>query len=398
MDLSVIIVSYNVKFYLQQCLDSVRKALLGIDSEIIVVDNHSRDGSVSFLKKIYPDVRFIESNHNLGFAAANNIAIRNSSSDYVLLLNPDTIVGEDTIRTVWDFAKSKSDFGAAGVKMLHVDGTFANESMRGIPSPMVSLYKICGLCSRYPHSKKFAHYYMSHPDTDSFHEIEVVSGAFYFISRKALVKVGYLDETFFMYGEDIDFSYRLLKSGFKNYYVPSPILHYKGESTNHSSFRYVHVFYKAMSIFFRKHYGYLNTFISLPIHIAIFAAAMASAIRMLCYRMRRFLGFVDRNDKREVFLFIGSRQAIGEISVLAQNKGLSMRCVEGDMQSLPDGHLSLVEEDNNLPTNIIYDTHAYDYKAILNLFMLHPHINRTIGTYNSDRGTIITDKEIYCNE
>lgn len=252
MKLSVVIVSYNVKYYLEQCLLSLQRALSTIDSEVIVVDNHSKDGSCEYLREKFSDVQFIASRHNLGFARANNLAIKKCKGKYVLLLNPDTVVGEDTLIHAVDFMDKHADAGAVGVGMLHVDGTVAMESRRGIPSPMTAFYKMIGLCNRFPKSKRFGKYYMSYLPWDKPCEIEIVSGAFCLLRKEALDKVGLLDEDFFMYGEDIDLSYRILKGGYHNYYIPEQILHYKGESTEKSSFRYVHVFYGAMFIFFKS--------------------------------------------------------------------------------------------------------------------------------------------------
>lgn len=279
MKITVVIVSYNVKFYLQQCLDSLLRALQGIESEVFVVDNHSKDGSVDYLSKRFPGVNVIDSPHNLGFARANNLAIRKSHAEYVLLLNPDTVVGESTIRTAIDFMDAHEDAGSLGVRMLDASGKAALESRRGLPSPMVAFYKMVGLCARFPNSHRFGHYYMSALPWDEPGRIEVVSGAFCLLRKKAIDEVGYLDEDFFMYGEDIDLSYRILKGGFHNYYLPSTILHYKGESTQKSSFRYVHVFYEAMLIFFRKHYSGMSWLISLPIKAAIYAKATLALSR-----------------------------------------------------------------------------------------------------------------------
>ena len=195
MKLTVVIVNYNVCYYLEQCLLSVQKALEGIEGEIYVVDNHSKDGSVAYLSARFPAVHFIDSNHNLGFARANNIAIRQSCGEYVLLLNPDTIVGEHTLSDVLQFMDAHPQAGGAGVMMHNTDGSRANESRRAIPTPMVSFRKMLGFSSRY---------YMSHLPWDKPGRIEVISGAFCMLRRRALDQVGLLDEDFFMYGEDID--------------------------------------------------------------------------------------------------------------------------------------------------------------------------------------------------
>ena len=273
MKLSVIIVNYNVRFYVEQCVTSVKKATRDIDCEIFVVDNHSSDGSVEYLKeRLDSSINLIECNHNGGFAKANNIAIRQSKGEYLLLLNPDTFVGEDSIKQVLTFMDEHPNAGGAGVMMHNADGTVARESRRGLPTPYVSLLKMLGFTQRY---------YMSHLPWNKPGRIDVISGACFMIRRDALEKIGLLDEDFFMYGEDIDLSYRLLKGGYENWFVPACIVHYKGESTQKTSFRYVHVFYQAMLIFFRKHYGHLSLLVTLPIKLAIYFRATLALIDII---------------------------------------------------------------------------------------------------------------------
>ena len=276
MKLSIIIVNYNVKYYLEQCLLSVERAIEDVDAEVIVVDNHSKDGSVEYIEQRFPWVTCISSLHNLGFARANNLAIKQSNSEYVLLLNPDTFISENIIADALNFMDNHKNAGGLGVTMLTTNGSRAKESRRGFPSPMVSFYKMMGLCDRFPNHPKFGHYYMSNMPWDKSGQMEVISGAFCLLRRAALDKVGLLDEAFFMYGEDIDLSYRILKGGFENWFFPSTILHYKGESTQRSSFRYVHVFYAAMLIFFRKHYSGMSFLLSIPIKAAIYLKATTS--------------------------------------------------------------------------------------------------------------------------
>ena len=237
--LSIVIVNYNVKHYISQCLDSVFNSSLK-DVEVIVVDNHSRDGSVEYIKSKYPEVKVIASNHNLGFARGNNLALRSIKSQYALLLNPDTILTTDVLQRSVDFMDANPKCGGLGVCMLNVDGTKAMESRRGLPTPLTSFYKMIGLCKRFPKHKSFGRYYLGCLPWDKPASIEVISGAYCMLRKEALDKVGLLDEDFFMYGEDIDLSYRLLKGGYENWYIPATMLHYKGESTQKSSFRYVH--------------------------------------------------------------------------------------------------------------------------------------------------------------
>ncbi len=267
MKLTIVIVSYNVRHFVAQCLDSVQKASSGMEVEVFVVDNASADDTVSYIGSHYPWVTLIANEDNLGFSRANNIAIRQSQGEYVLLLNPDTIVAEPTLRECVNFMDAHPQSGGLGVRMHNADGSLAPESRRAIPSPWVSFLKMIGFTKRY---------YMSHLSWDEPGRIEVVSGAFFLLRKKALDEVGILDEDFFMYGEDIDLSYRLLKGGWENWYYPSDIVHFKGESTQKSSFRYVHVFYQAMLIFFRKHYGHQSFLFTVPVKLAIyFRAALA---------------------------------------------------------------------------------------------------------------------------
>lgn len=304
MKLSIVIVNYKVKYYLDQCLRSVLRAIdvmqihagSELVAEVLVVDNHSQDGSLEYLRgrypiARYPQVKFMESHRNLGFAGANNMAIRQAKGEYVLLLNPDTIVGEHVLQRCVEFLDVHPDAGAVGVRMLTDEGVPARESRRGVPTPMVALYKMLGFCNRWPRHRLFGHYYMGYLPWNEPCRIEVVSGAFCMLRRRALLQVGLLDEDFFMYGEDIDLSYRLLKDGWHNYYLPLDILHYKGESTEKSSFRYVHVFYEAMLIFFRKHYAGMTVVLSLPIKVAIYAKASIALVEMGSGRLRRSLGF-----------------------------------------------------------------------------------------------------------
>ena len=273
MKLSVVIVSYNVRELLTACIDSVVKAAEGIDTEVFVVDNKSVDDTIEVINRDYPWVHLINNKENLGFSKANNIAIRQAEGEYVLLLNPDTVVAEGTLRGAIEFMDQHPEAGGAGVRMHNADGTLAPESRRAVPTPLVAARKMLGFTKRY---------YMSYLSWDEPGQIEVISGAFMLLRRKAIDQVGMLDEDFFMYGEDIDLSYRLLKGGWQNWYLPLDIIHYKGQSTQKSDFRYVHVFYQAMLIFFRKHYSHLSFFFTLPVKVAIYfraSLALADLIR-----------------------------------------------------------------------------------------------------------------------
>ena len=331
--ISIVIVSYNVRYYIVQCIESVRRAIAGLDAEIIVVDNHSKDDTVAFLRENFPDVRLMASQSNLGFSRGNNMAIREAQGEYILLLNPDTVVGERVLQEAVSFMDNHPEAGGAGVQMLNVDGTCALESRRALPTPWVSFMKMMGNTERY---------YMSHLSWDSPQQIEIISGAFCLLRRKALDQIGLLDETFFMYGEDIDMSYRLLKGGWQNWYLPLQILHYKGESTEKTSFRYVHVFYQAMLIFFRKHYGHLSLLITLPIKAAIYFKAFTAFVQMQFHRLSRAMGNAEKCH----------------------------------------------------PELMVLDTADHSYEEILRLLSNQQEPRKTLGIRNSKTGILITPYEI----
>jgi len=253
---SIVIVNYNVKHFIEQCLHSVFNALKGIEAEVFVVDNNSVDGSVALIKEKFPRVNLIENKANAGFSKANNQAIRLSRGEYILLLNPDTVVQEDTFTKTLAFMDAHPEAGGLGVKMVDGKGNFLPESKRGLPTPEVAFYKIFGLSRLFPGSKRFGRYHLTYLDKNKTHSVDVLSGAFMLLRKSVLDKTGLLDEDYFMYGEDIDLSYRIVLNGNKNYYFPeTTIIHYKGESTRKSSINYVFVFYRAMAIFARKHFS-----------------------------------------------------------------------------------------------------------------------------------------------
>lgn len=400
LKLSVIIVNYNVKYYLDQCIRSVLRAFeeMNTPAEIIVVDNHSADGSVDYLEqrypqKLFPMVRFVRSAHNLGFARANNIAIRQSRGEYVLLLNPDTIVGEDALKASVDFMDVHEDAGAVGVRMLGAQGRRAMESRRGLPTPMVSFFKMLGFCNRWPHHRLFGKYYMGYLPWDEPSQIEVVSGAYCMLRRKALDEVGLLDEDFFMYGEDIDLSYRVLKGGYHNYYLPVDILHYKGESTQKSSFRYVHVFYEAMLIFFRKHYSGMTFLLSLPIKTAIYAKALMALVGMLSDRMRKSLGFFAPSAEGvQHYVFVGSLEMQDACRDMARRLGLDAEFHDSEVQE-DKSEATWSEKNDNV---LVLDADSMSYADMLKRMsrLSDMNVNVTLGTYSKEIGKIITDREI----
>jgi GT2 family glycosyltransferase len=278
MKLSIVIVNYNVKYFLEQCLHAAQKAALKVSSEIIVVDNDSVDGSCQMVTEKFPEVQLISNKENLGFSKANNQAIRIANGEYILLLNPDTVVEEDSFLKIVGFMDRTPDAGGLGVKMIDGKGYFLPESKRGLPTPEIAFWKMFGFSRLFPHSKRFGRYHLGYLSKDQIHEVEVLAGAFMLLRRETLDKVGLLDEDYFMYGEDIDLSYRITLGGYKNYYFPeTTIIHYKGESTKKGSINYVKVFYNAMIIFAGKHFSKGNARrYSILINLAIYLKAFLS--------------------------------------------------------------------------------------------------------------------------
>lgn len=393
MVLSVIIVNYNVKYYLEQCLESVRRASCGMQVEVFVVDNLSTDGSIAYLKERFPEVVYIENRENVGFARANNQAIRQSTGRYVLLLNPDTIVAEHTFADFVRFMDGHPEAGGAGAYMLRTDGTFALESRRGLPTPFVAFCKMSGLASLMPKSRIFGRYYMRYLDETEVNEIEVISGAFMWLRREALDKAGLLDEDFFMYGEDIDLSYRIVKSGYKNYFLPSRMLHYKGESTEKSSYRYVYTFYQAMQLFFNKHYSHYSFLVSLPISCAIWARSVMA-----------YIGNQFRHRKIEVrtpainMLVVGSAPMLDEVRAILDkhHPGGRHHYMEGDSASLPQGHLTY-EGDLAAYDMVVYDANDYSYATMLQLLASTPGNSLRLATYSVGSQVLITEGDVYTN-
>ncbi len=283
VDLSVVIVSYNVAYFLEQALLSVRRAGEGLRVEVFVVDNASIDNSVAMTRERFPEVHVIANLDNVGFSRANNQALRVAKGRYQLLLNPDTVVAEDTFRQVVSYLDAHPRVGGLGVKMLDGHGRFLPESKRGLPTPWVAFCKMFGLSALFPRSRQFAGYHLGYLSPEETHEIDVLSGAFMLLRKEALDAVGLLDEEYFMYGEDIDLSWRLRLGGWLNVYFPGTrIIHYKGESTKRTTVNYVRVFYRAMVIFARKHFAprYATTF-GLLINLAIGVRAGLAVARRI---------------------------------------------------------------------------------------------------------------------
>ena len=394
MKLTVVIVNYKVKHFLEQCLHSVEKAARKVSTEVIVVDNASGDGSAEYIKERFPKITLIASDENLGFARANNLAIRQSHGEYVLLLNPDTIVAEETFDDFVRFMDSHPEAGGCGAYMLRTNGSFAPESRRGLPTPFVAFCKMSGLSGMFPKSRTFGRYYMHYLDCNKESRIEVMSGAFMFLRRAALDKAGLLDEDFFMYGEDIDLSYRILKSGYSNHFLPSRILHYKGESTQKSTYRYVHTFYQAMQLFFNKHYSHYSLLLSLPIRLAIWCRAILAYVgNQFRHRHEKSQNLIPVNC-----LVIGSEESNAQMrTILGKNYGNCKHTfITADEQSKPQGHLT-PGVDTKAYDTVVYDTQAYSYSTILRLISDEKAKRMRLGTYSPKTRTFITESAVHTN-
>ena len=280
MRLSVLIVNYNVKAFLDQCLRSVRAASRNLDVEVIVVDNASTDQSGEWITAQFPEVRWIASPTNLGFGRANNLALREATGDVVLYLNPDTVVPEDNFATALAYLADHPEVGSLGCRMIDGTGEFLPESKRALPTPSVALYRLLGLSSLFPRSPRFARYYLGHLPEDQNAEVDVHCGAWMMVRKPILDQLGGFDEAYFMYGEDIDLSYRIQKAGWQNHYLAtSPIIHYKGESTKHATWKYVKTFHEAMDIFARTHFAGRAAAFSALIRFGIYAKATSTVVQ-----------------------------------------------------------------------------------------------------------------------
>lgn len=351
--LSIVIVNYNVCGFLEQCLLSLADAVKEIPHEIFVVDNASTDGSDTYIPRRFPQVKYIYNTGNVGFARANNQAMALSSGRYVLLLNPDTVVGESVLSEACRFLDDHPDAGALGVKMLDGDGRFLPESKRGFPSPWVSFCKIFGLAKMFPRSPRFGRYHLRYLDENEINRVDVLSGAFMLLRRSTLDRCGLLDEQFFMYGEDIDLSYRMTLTGRHNYYLPLRIIHYKGESTKTESLRYVRIFYQAMLIFLRKHYPHYKFFAQFSIRLAIYLRASAAAVRRKLFPKKKK---VDETSGEWNLL---CREPDAAASLLAHH-GVSPDFVTSDV-----AEMAVRLSGARRRQHVVFDRSLYTYGAII---------------------------------
>ena len=285
MELTVVIVNYRVKYLLEQTLRSVEQAMQGMTGEVIVVDNLSGDDSIAFSRERHPGVTYIENQENVGFARANNQAIMQARGEFTLILNPDTIITPRCLQEGIAWMRSHPKCGAIGARMMDGNGVFLPESKRSFPTPWVSFCKIFGLSKLFPRSPWFAKYHLRYLSDLEPQCIDILSGAYMLCRTDVLQQLGGFDEDFFMYGEDIDLSYRIVKAGYENWFLPTPMVHYKGESTHKDSMRYVKVFYDAMLIFYRKHFPRFNVIFYPIVKLGVMVRAGLAMARRLLKRM-----------------------------------------------------------------------------------------------------------------
>lgn len=324
MQVSIIIVNYNVKFFVEQCLYSVLAAVENLSAEIIVFDNNSSDDSYTYLNDKFEQVQFIWNTTNEGFSKANNIAAQKATGNYILFLNPDTIIAKDSIEKCLAFHDGKPNVGALGIKMIDGGGDYLKESKRGFPTPLSALFKFSGLAQIFSNSTIFATYYLGHLSPDTNNAVPILSGAFMMVKSDILKMTNGFDESFFMYGEDIDLSYRIEKAGHTNYYLAdSAIIHFKGESTKKDNQRYVKLFYGAMQLYVVKHYGKIEAgFYSFFIHAAIRLQSITNSIKNIVPLTAESPG-----PKPLVTIVIGNQTDYDAVIELAKASGVTLNIV-----------------------------------------------------------------------
>lgn len=380
MDLSVIIVSYNVKFFLEQCLCSVQKAIAGMEAEVIVVDNHSTDGSIEYLQPSFPKVQFIASKENLGFGKANNLALKIAKGKYILFLNPDTIVPEDCFKKCISFFESNKDCGALGIKMIDGTGIFLAESKRSFPSPITSFYKLSGLSSLFPKSAIFNRYALGNLDENQNHEVDVICGAFMMLTKEAADKTNGFDEAFFMYGEDVDLSYRIQQLGLKNYYFSeTTIIHFKGESAGQQSLKHNKMFYEAMLVFVKKHYGGSKaTLFSILLQMAILFRSAIGFVGKI------FTSTAQQKEQPNHFLLFGDEGEIEATSNLLHDKTIKQviisKSIVEQLPSTQNAHIVFCEGNGFRNATIIQFIHQQKGK---NSYWFHEKNSQSIIGSNS---------------
>lgn len=388
IDVSIIIVSYNVRHFLEQCLRSVYASRGQLELEIFVVDNASSDNTLGFLREQFPqaehpELHLVNNVRNVGFGRANNQALAHAKGRYILFLNPDTVLTEHTLTDCVTFADSHADMGALGVMQLHSNGEFALESRHGIPTPWRAFCQMSGLSSLFPATKTFDGYHMRFFNNAAAAPIEIASGAFMLIPRNALEEIGGFDERFFMYCEDVDLCYRLLQSGRQNYYLPTPILHYKGASTRRGSFRYVHTFYSAMLIFFNKHYAKSARLMSPLIRLGIYLRGLISYAGKKLLALRHFLApRLGTRVERQVYF----GRHTSEVKALAETLGFDIVCYATDSHDFKTNENAYAIPPDCV--HVIFDLGCFSRDDVLEWFRRSDHRHH-IGIYSPESRTLI---------
>lgn len=373
MELSVVIVNYKVRYFLELCLQSVQDALVDISSEIIVVDNASDDGSCLMVQQRFPKVNLIQNEENIGFSKANNIGVAKAQGEYVLILNPDTVVANDTFSKALEYAKKQENFGALGVKLIDGTGNFLPESKRGIPTPKVSFYKLFG--------KDVNKYYANHLKEDESGKVDVLVGAFMLMERKVYNEVGGFDETYFMYGEDIDLSYKIIKKGLQNYYYSgTQVIHYKGESTVKDA-KYLHYFVNAMKIFYTKHFSsnlFYDFMMSLGMKLWYVLKFLGfKRVKKISQAPKNVLCLCAENDLVIQLQLVNSTKKVVEFNNLNDNTQLKKTIIENKIDE------------------VVFDNNSMTYKEIIDIiiklsgnkltFKINPkNTNYIIGSNSSE--------------
>ena len=361
MQLSVIILNYNVRYFLEQCVLSVQKALYGMEAEIIVVDNASKDDSCAMMKACFPNVTLIENNENFGFPKGNNIGVAAAKGEYICILNPDTVVAEDTFQKILQPQQWKSDTGIMGCKLIDGTGNFLPECKRGIPTPWVAFTKILGLYKWFPKNNLFNQYYAQHVSEDESGQIDILVGAFLVLKRELYTNLGGFDENCFMYSDDIDLCYMALKLGKVNYYYhETSIIHYKGESTVRD-YNYVQRFRKAMQFFYKKHYGgsfFFNVFMKIGTFI--------------------FSLFKQQQQKN-------STKKIDQIIFLTNETNVPTNLKFDKIVN----SIESITFDHHLNTEIIFDTRCFSFKEIIAFMESNKENNLTFKNYISKSDFLI---------
>jgi GT2 family glycosyltransferase len=375
MQLSVIILNYNVRYFLELCVLSVQKALENVDGEIIVMDNNSQDNSCEMMKQRFPSVKLIENKENSGFPKGNNIGVAAAKGEYICILNPDTVVAEDTFTKVLAFAQKQKDLGIVGVKLIDGTGNFLPESKRGIPTPFVAFTKITGLYKIFP--KTFGEYYAQHLLENETGKVDILVGAFMLMKRDLYNEIGGFDENCFMYSDDIDLSYMALKKGKSNYYFhETSVIHYKGESTVKDE-TYMKRFQEAMNFFYKKHFR-VSILFSVFMKMGIVFFSMIKKVQ----------GKPKLKSNPEKYILVSEDEVLREK-------------LENKLQIVVERQDITKSFAKNTKAEIIFDQNQLDFKTIIQAFETNKNKNFTfkiipessdfvIGSNSSfDRGEVI---------